>query len=98
VVQLQSYAAWLLDPANGRTVGTLGDSKQQTLGFIGHSDDMVAAWEDGRTLLYKPDGSTQAIDTPKGANNLNITRIVGNGDAGLLASVSRSGSAVFFWT
>jgi len=97
VVQQQSYAALLLDPATGRTVGTLGDSKQRSLGFIAHSDDMVAAWDDGHTLLYRPDGSTQAIDTPRGANNLNISRIVGNGDAGLLASVGRTGSAVFFW-
>jgi len=97
VVQQQSYAAVWLDPASGRTIGTLGDTKQRNLGFIAHSDDMVAFWDDGRTLLYRPDGSSQAIDTPKGANSLNLSRIVGNGDAGLLASVSRSGSAVFFW-
>jgi WD40 repeat protein len=97
VVQQQSYAAVLLDPATGRTVATLGDGKQRSLGFIAHSDDMVAAWDDGRTLLYRPDGSSQAIATPRGANNLNISRVVGNGDAGLLATVGRTGSAVFFW-
>ena len=97
VVQHQSYAAVMLDPATGRLVGPLADGKQKGLGFIAHSDAMVAWWEDGRTVLYNPDGGSLVIATPLDPNDLKITRIVGNGDANLLASVGRTGSAVFFW-
>ena len=97
VVQHQSYTAVMLDPATGRVIGPLGDGKEKSLGFIAHSDDMVAWWADGRTVLDNPDGGSLPIATPNDANNLTITRIVGNGDANLLTSVGRTASAVFFW-
>lgn len=97
VVQHQIATALMLDPATGRVVGPLADGKEKGLGFIAHSDAMVAWWADGRTVLYNPDGGSLAIATPHDANTLNITRIAGNGDANLLASVGRTGSAVFFW-
>ncbi|MBV9549723.1 MAG: AAA family ATPase [Alphaproteobacteria bacterium] len=96
IVETYAYLTTMIDPVSGRAVGTIADGKQDGLGFIAKSDAMVAWWGDGRAVLYNGDGGSVALDMPKDVN-LHTSRIIGNGEAGLLASVGRSGSAVFFW-
>jgi WD40 repeat protein len=96
IVQLDNYTTLMLDPADGRTIATVSDGKHQGLSFIARSDAIATWWPDGRAVLYNPDGGSVALKIPKGTT-LNFSRISGNGEAGLLASVQRDGSAVFFW-